>query len=190
MTDTTPDDTTPDDTTPDDLGDVTTEGDRYVVRFERRFHHPREKVWRAITESEHLAHWMPCDIVGERAAGAEIQLPFWPAHIDKYGDEITPELEVLEGRIEVWDPPAVFEWWWSTDRLRFELDETGAGGTVLRFTTWIDPDPEGAANTAAGYHQCLANLTSLLDTGSAPPLVDREAMAPLEAAYAAKVAGA
>jgi len=140
---------------------------RFVVRFERQLAHPREKVWRALTESEHLAQWMPCDIVGERRAGAEIELPFWPDHVERYGIE-TP---TLEGRIDVWDPPRVFEWWWSTDRLRWELDEVD-GGTLLRFTTWLGPDGHGAANTSAGYHVCLANLAELLDTGSAPPLVD------------------
>ena len=68
-----------------DLGTVERGEDGYVVRFERQLHHPREKVWRAITESEHLVHWMPCDIVGERRAGAAIELPFWPAHVEKYG---------------------------------------------------------------------------------------------------------
>ena len=79
-------------------------------------------------------------------------------------------MPTLEGRITVWDPPAVFEWWWSTDRLRWELDDVD-GGTRLRFTTWLGPT-KGAANTAAGYHVCLANLATLLDTGTAPPLVD------------------
>lgn len=165
-----------------DLGSIARDGDGYVVRFERRLHHPRGKVWRAITESEHLAHWMPCDIVGERRSGADIELPFWPAHVEKYGRDSTP---TLAGRIEVWDPPAVFEWWWSTDRLRWELDEID-NGTLLRFTTWLGPDGHGAANTAAGYHVCLANLIDLLDTGGAPPLVDADVV-PFEQVYSAQV---
>jgi len=166
-----------------DLASITLEGDAYVVRFERVLHHPREKVWRAITESEHLAHWMPCDIIGERLAGARIELPFWPAHVAKYGLESTPS---LDGKIEVWDPPSVFEWWWSTDRLRWELDET-AEGTLLRFTTWLAPDGHGAANAAAGYHMCLANLAELLDTGTAPALVDAD-VAPVRRQYVAHLA--
>ncbi|MEZ5138617.1 MAG: SRPBCC domain-containing protein [Acidimicrobiales bacterium] len=162
---------------PADLGTLERTDDGYVVRFERRFAHPRPKVWAAITESEHLAHWLPCDIVGERAAGATVSLPFWPAHVERYQIP-TP---VLDGRIEVWDPPAVFEWWWSTDRLRFELEEI-EGGTVLRFATWLGPVGHGAANTAAGYHACFGNLRRLLDAGTAPPLVDVD-VAPLEAAY-------
>ena len=54
---------------------------RWVVRFERHLRHDRQKVWRAITESEHLAQWLPTDIVGERRTGAAIELPFWPDHV-------------------------------------------------------------------------------------------------------------
>lgn len=168
----------------DDLGRVSREADGFVVRFERLLPHPRERVWRAITESEHLAHWLPCDIVGERRAGADITLPFWPPHVERYQIP-TP---VMSGHIEAWDPPARFEWWWDADRLRFELEEI-AGGTRLRFTTWVGPDPDGAARTAAGYHVCLLNLETVLATGTAPPLVDAE-VGPFEAAYATQVSGA
>ena len=34
---------------------------------------PREKVWRAVTEPEHLAAWYPQEIVGERRAGAPLR---------------------------------------------------------------------------------------------------------------------
>ena len=57
------------------------------LRYVRRLAHPPEKVWRALTESEHLRHWLPCDIVGERRAGAPIELPFWPEHVESYGIE-------------------------------------------------------------------------------------------------------
>lgn len=140
------------------LATVANDDGTYVVQFERLLAHPRQKVWRAITESEHLAHWMPCDIVGERREGADVQLPFWPEHVERYGIT-TP---VLDGRITVWDPPAVFEWWWSTDRLRWELEDH-AEGTRLRFTTWLSDAGYGPAGTAAGYHVCLDRLDALLD---------------------------
>ena len=166
------------------MATVDREGDTYVVRFERHLAHPREKVWRAITESEHLVQWLPCDMIGERRAGAAIELPFRPDLVEKHGIE-TP---TLGGRIDVWDPPAVFEWWWSSDRLRWELDEAD-GGTHLRFTTWLGADSPNPSDTAAGYHVCLANLRSLLDTGSAPPLVDADTTE-LEKEYGNVVASA
>ena len=159
------------------LGTVRRAPDGWVVRFERHLAHDRQKVWRALTESEHLRHWMPCDIVGERRAGASIELPFWPPHVEKYGID-TP---TLPGRIRIWEPPSVFEWTWDTDVLRWELAEA-SGGTKLTLTTWLAPDDAGAANTAAGYHACLTNLASLLDTGTAEPLVDAD-VGPWELRY-------
>ncbi len=99
------------------MGEVLHDGVRIGLRYVRRFDHPVERVWSAITESEQLRFWMPCDIVGERRAGADIKLPFWPAAVEKYQLEET----ALSGRIEVWDPPTVFQWSWSGDILRFEL---------------------------------------------------------------------
>jgi uncharacterized protein YndB with AHSA1/START domain len=53
-----------------ELGTLTRQGDRWMLTFTRRLAHPREKVWRAVTEPEHLAAWYPQEIVGERRAGA------------------------------------------------------------------------------------------------------------------------
>jgi len=41
-------------------------GDRWQLHFTRRLPHPPEKVWRALTEPEHLKEWFPNDIEGER----------------------------------------------------------------------------------------------------------------------------
>ena len=166
------------------LASVERTADGWTVVFVRRLAHRPDKVWRALTESEHLRHWMPCDIVGERREGATIELPFWPAHNDRYG----PDLPTLAGVIRVWDPPRVLKWSWDTDVLRFELEPTD-DGTTLTFTTHLGPDDQGAANTAAGYHACLDNLVELLDTGTAPPLVDVDA-GTNEERYGAAVAAA
>ena len=164
------------------LGVASVDDGHWMVRFERHLRHDREKVWRALTESEHLAHWMPCDIVGERRAGAAIELSFWPDHIEKYDLAAEP----LHGEIRVWDPPSLFEWTWETDVLRWELTPE-AGGTLLTFTTWMGPDAKGAVNAAAGYHICLATLEELLDKGTAGRLIDAD-VAPLERRYEEQVA--
>ena len=49
---------------------------RSQLRFTRALAHPPEKVWAAITEPEHLAHWFPTTIDGERAAGAPLRFTF------------------------------------------------------------------------------------------------------------------
>lgn len=170
------------------LGIVIRDEDGLALRYVRHLAHPPEKVWRALTESEHLKHWFPCDLVGERAEGAELELPFWPEHAEAYGIEET----LLKGHIHVWDPPRVFEWTWATDLLRFELAPRGEG-TILTFTTWVrDPgilaEPEGpdetpgAAHVGAGYHVCLDFLERLLDGDTSQRLVDADP-APLVASY-------
>lgn len=159
------------------LGRLLRDGDRVGLRFERDLAHPPERVWRALTESDDLRHWMPCDIVGRREAGAAIRLPFWPDVAAKHQIEDAD----LPGRILTWDPPHTFAWRWDTDDLIFELTPT-ATGTRLVFTTWIGRTP-GVELTAAGYHVCFDQLVTLLDDGSAPPFVDVDP-SPYEALYA------
>jgi uncharacterized protein YndB with AHSA1/START domain len=152
------------------LGEVLRRGDQWGLRYERVLQHPPERVWTALTESDDLRHWMPCDIVGERSEGAEIGLVFWPDHVERYS---IPE-PVLHGKILVWDPPRVFEWTWDTDVLRWELEPV-EGGTLLTLTTWIGRDDiDLAKDAAAGYHVCLDQLIELLDEGSTGPLVDAD----------------
>lgn len=88
------------------LGEVLRDGDTFGLRFERRLAHAPERVWRAITESDQLQHWLPTDIVGERREGASLQLPFWPAVVDKH--ELADS--TLTGRILIWDPPRAAEY--------------------------------------------------------------------------------
>ena len=52
----------------DEFGTLERHGDVSVLRYERRLAHPRERVWRAITEDADLAAWFPTTIEGPRAA--------------------------------------------------------------------------------------------------------------------------
>ncbi len=47
-----------------------------TVRFVRQLAHPPQKVWRALTEAEHLDAWFPTTIEGEFAAGAPLLFRF------------------------------------------------------------------------------------------------------------------
>lgn len=171
-------------TTTDHMGEIL-DGDPPVLRFVRHLRHRPEKVWRALTESEHLRAWLPCDIVGERTAGSAIRLPFWPEVAAKYdmaGDQ------ALAGTINRWDPPRTFEWTWGADVIRFELEPTAAG-TDLTLTTWVNEiPPTGVESVAAGYHVCLDHLGQLLDTGSAPSVAEDDPTQ-LEARYVEVAAG-
>ena len=158
-------------TTEQPMGEVVREGDLWRLRYERQLRHAPEKVWRALTESQHLAHWMPCDMVGERRQGA-IGVA---AVLARDRGEVRDEGDARAARRDHGVGPAdVFEWMWDVDRLRFELTPTD-DGTLLTFTTWLgEPSTEGSASTAAGYHVCLDHLVQLLDTGDAPGVVDAD----------------
>ena len=97
-----------------DLGTLSRQGDRWTLRFTRRLAHPRDRVWRAVTEPEHLAVWYPQQIVGERKAGAPLRF------VSAAGDG-------FDGRMLVFDPPSVLEFTWGADLLRIELEADGTG---------------------------------------------------------------
>lgn len=146
-------------------GEFVQDGQQLGIRFERRLRKPAEVVWAALTESDKLEAWLPCDIVGERRSGARVTLRFWPEHAEKY--QIPADQVSLAGEIRAWDPPRTFEWTWDVDLLRFDLTAEGAG-TRLAFTTWFGQTGEdggSAARTAAGYHVCLEQLQELVETG-------------------------
>jgi uncharacterized protein YndB with AHSA1/START domain len=140
------------------LGTLVRQGDRWTLTFTRKVAHPREKVWRAVTEPEHLAVWYPQEIVGERKAGAPLRF------VSSAGDG-------FDGQMLVFDPPSVMEFTWGTDLLRIELaeDAADAEGTVLTLTDTFD-DVGKAARDAAGWHECLERLVSDLDGTPLPAL--------------------
>src|SRR5215467_9674372 len=99
-------------------------GDRWQIRFERRLAHPREKVWRALTEPEHRDAWFPQRIEadGDWVAGARL----------RFVSDLMPEAN-FGGELLVYDPPRTLEMRWGTDILRFELAADG-DGTLLTLT--------------------------------------------------------
>jgi uncharacterized protein YndB with AHSA1/START domain len=123
---------------------------RWQLRFTRTLAHPQEKVWRAITEPEQLAHWFPTSIEGERAAGARLTFSFPKGEIPPF-----------EGEMLTWEPPALMEFRWGTDILRLELRPTG-DGTVLTLLDTLDEHGK-AARDGAGWHVCLDSLAAHLD---------------------------
>jgi len=137
-------------------GQLDQHGGRWRLRFTRRLPHPPEKVWRALTEPEHLAAWFPTTIEGERAAGARLRF----AHRDGAAPPI-------EGEMLACDPPSVLEMrWGGGETLRFEL-RPEPGGCVLTFVNTFD-ELGRAARDGAGWHACLDVLGFHLD-GERPP---------------------
>jgi uncharacterized protein YndB with AHSA1/START domain len=131
----------------DDLGRLSTEGERHRLSFTRFLPHPPEKVWRAITEPQHLSAWFPARVDGDRQSGAPLRFVF------EHG-----EGPPSDGVVEVFDPPRVFAFTWGPETLRFEL-EAADGGTVLTFVNGFD-ELGKAARDAAGWHVCLERLAA------------------------------
>jgi uncharacterized protein YndB with AHSA1/START domain len=137
-------------------GELSETGDRWALRFERMLAHPPAKVWRALTEPEHLRAWFPSDIEGERRAGAPLQFVFREN-----------EGPTIEGQMLVYEPPSVLEFRWGEELLRFELMASADGGTRLTFVNTFD-EVGKAARDAAGWHACLDVLECELRGEQAP----------------------
>jgi uncharacterized protein YndB with AHSA1/START domain len=128
--------------TPDGVLEPT--GDQWQLRFTRHLAHPPERVWRVVTEPEHLRAWFPQQIVGEWEVGA--RLVFKSEGADDF-----------EGEVLAVDPPRLLEFTWGTDTLRFEVAAEGEARSVLTVLATFD-EVGKAARDAAGWHECLDNL--------------------------------
>ena len=141
----------------DDL--LFTADDRPTVRVERRYPHPVDKVWRAVTTREHLAAWFPSPVELELRPGGTMR--FDP---DAVGVEHT------SGSVEIVDPPHLLAFTWGKDRMTFELSPDG-DGTRFVLTHAFD-DRAAAASFATGWEICLAGLRHVL-AGEPVPAPDR-----------------
>ncbi|MEU8194545.1 SRPBCC family protein [Microbispora amethystogenes] len=134
---------------------------RPVLRMERRLSHPREKVWRAITEPGRLGRWFPFTVDEmDLRVGGKI----------RFGGGMTLDAEITE-----LDPPRVFAFVQRStpeapregdNLLRFELSPEENGGCLLVFTQVFDDRP-AAASYASGWQVCLDALEAVV-AGRAP----------------------
>jgi uncharacterized protein YndB with AHSA1/START domain len=138
-----------------ELGRLEKVDDRRQLVFTRKLPHPPEKVWRALTEPEHLDAWFPTTIEGELRAGAPLRFGFRE-------HEIAP----MEGEMLAYEPPSRLEFMWGPDRLSFTLEPDG-GGTLLTLVDVID-ELGKAARDGAGWHEKLDVLEYHL-RGEEPP---------------------
>jgi uncharacterized protein YndB with AHSA1/START domain len=119
-----------------------------LLRFERTLPHAREKVWRAVTEPEHLAHWFPTTIEGERLPGARLRFGFpderWPA---------------FEGEMLAFEPPSLMQLRWGGDVVRLELRQLDDERTALTLLVTLDEYGK-AARDGTGWHRCLDALAA------------------------------
>ncbi len=119
---------------------------RWRLRYVRVFPHPLEKVWRAVTEPEHLAAWFPSTIDGERKKGARLTYIF-PGAVNQ---------PPLFGAMLAYEPPRLIEIDWGGDIIRLELAAAGNGTRLTLSDTFGEYGK--SARDAAGWHVCLAHL--------------------------------
>ncbi|MFG1946363.1 SRPBCC family protein [Nonomuraea sp. NPDC048826] len=114
---------------------------RTELVMRRRLPHPPEKVWRAVTEPEHVKQWFPAELSID---GDRVRYGFGP-----------------DGRVLEIDPPRLFAHTWGDDELRWEIRADGDGSLLT--LTHVFGDRFGAASFASGWHTCVAALAALLD---------------------------
>ena len=130
--------------------------DTYRLTFVRTLRHPVDKVWRAVTEAEHLAYWFPDGMQPDFEAGARLR--FVPAGNDDLA---------FEGAVVAFEPPTLVEFTWGTDTIRIELAAADDGRTtVLTFTDTFD-ELGKAARDGAGWH-AASTSSATTSTGRRP----------------------
>ena len=148
------------------LANVTARHDhdgRWTLVFVRELHHPPEKVWDALTDPAQLARWSPFS--ADRNLGRS-----GDATLTMLGGDVVPDLPASVTRA---DAPAVLEYTWGDDRLRWELEAIDSGTRLtLRHTV---QGPELLSKVAAGWHLCLVVATHLLDGDPIGPIVGEDA---------------
>ena len=155
-------------------GQLEQTGGRWQLRFTRRLPHPPERVWRALTEPEHLKEWFPNDIEGERKEGATLR------HVFR-----NDEASDMEGEMLRFEPPAVLEFSWGDDLLRFELrGEDNDSTTVLELVDVLEDIGKGARD-GAGWHVCLDALERHLE-GKATDTQNMDVWKPVHEKYVAE----
>jgi uncharacterized protein YndB with AHSA1/START domain len=139
----------------EDLGTLERGDGGVRVTFTRRLSSSPQNVWRALVEPEHLAAWFPTTIEGERAVGA-------PLHYAFRENEAAP----FDGEMLAFDPPALMEFRWGDETLRFEVAPDG-DGSVLVFTCAFQEIGK-VSRDGAGWHSCLDLLAFEVARRAAP----------------------
>jgi uncharacterized protein YndB with AHSA1/START domain len=126
---------------------------RVELRFERWFAHSRDKVWRALTERVELRRWFVEILDYDRS-----ELSFTPGAALTFMADGAP---VGRGRVLACEEPALLEYTWDDEILRWELSAVD-GGCQLVFTNVV-ADGGTAAAVDPGWDVGLKRLAGALD---------------------------
>lgn len=139
-----------------------------VLKIERTFPHPPEKVFAFVTRTEHLLKWWGPEGMGLRAHDLDLsRRGAWSSTL------VNAEggLHKMSGEVVEIDPPrsVEFTWGWHDgadargheSRVRFEVEPDGAGGSRFRLIHSGLADEESAANHNRGWSSALRKLEQL-----------------------------
>src|SRR5947209_8787352 len=107
---------------------VRREGEKWTLILVRELPHPPTKVWKALTEPEHLREWAPFD--SDRSLGS-----VGTAMLTTVG---APASLVSETQIKRAEPAKLLEFNWGGQDIRWELEPLADNGT--RLTLWHNID--------------------------------------------------
>jgi uncharacterized protein YndB with AHSA1/START domain len=123
--------------------EVRKDGENWTLVLARDLSHPPAKVWKALTDPDHLREWAPFD--SDRNLGT-----VGTARLSTVG---TPAPHVTESQVKRADAPKVLELSWGQQDIRWELEPLASSGT--RLTLWHNIDRGFISMGAAGWHICF-----------------------------------
>jgi uncharacterized protein YndB with AHSA1/START domain len=152
------------------MAEVSEAADTLQVVFHRRYRHPVEKVWAALTTPERLADWFVDAEVDLRVGGS--------LRFDGKG------MRQTEMRITVCEPPRALAWVWTIaghdSLVRFDLAPEADG---CRLTLTHSGVPRTGAGVRAGWHAHLEALPDAFEGRATPWEVKTARETALNAAY-------
>ena len=136
--------------------------ERWTLVFIRDLRHPPSKVWAALTEPSQLGAWAPFEGDLRHLGDTTLTMIDGETAVDMAASVLRAE------------PPALLEYTWGTDLLRWELTAVD-GGTRLVLRHRVE-DREWLPKVAAGWHLCLVVAEHLLDGEPIAPIRGADAM--------------
>jgi uncharacterized protein YndB with AHSA1/START domain len=135
--------------------DATQDG-RFAMRFTRTYASPRDKVWRALTETDLLSTWFDqmIDYDNSRLDFTELASLYFIAK----DEHLFP---AQHGRVTRVDPPCVLEYTRGSEVLRWQLAAFGNSASRLVLTVVVDMRGSAIAN-APHLHAALDRLHTTL----------------------------
>ncbi len=141
--------------------EVRKDGEKWTLVLVRDLPHPPAKVWKALTDPEHLREWAPFD--SDRNLGT-----VGTAKLSTVG---APTPHVSETQVKRADAPKLLEFNWGGQDIRWELEPLGAAALGSRCGTTSTVDSSRwALRAGTSASMCWSGFSpvSPLDASSAP----------------------